>query len=106
MKNAFLYQRYVWSSECGGCIMLQKRKKGSLEWVDSDSREEGQYPTYTKAVKEIVKWYNLQLRVESIDQKAYDLQKQLNALASAKGSLQRKQMEHSARSRKLQEQGK
>lgn len=54
-------QRYIWSPECGGCMMLQKFVDD--EWKDSDSICEGEYPVKPKQAQ--VQWYNLQLKIEA-----------------------------------------
>lgn len=84
--------RVVWTALYGGSLMVQKMVNGSYQnW---SSYQEGEHPEYDKRTKLIVKWENLRLRKEILDQKAVMAQRvyfeklaRAEAVAKKMGSL-------------------
>ena len=86
----FVYERIIWSPECGGCLMIQRKylvsqehraKPGELsDWQNYVSQEEGSYPVYDAKAKKAVKLVNRWRRAQELMLKAEKLRKLANAL--------------------------
>jgi hypothetical protein len=67
-------QRYIWSPECGGCLMLQEYAPD--QWRNQASTDEGQFPTHDKTAKAAVKRMNAHLRAQMCFERAKKLHSQ------------------------------
>ena len=77
----FRYERIIWSPECGGCLMIQRKywkDKKLSDWQNYASQEEGSYPVYDAKAKKAVKLVNRWRRAQELMRKAEKLRKLAN----------------------------
>ena len=63
-----LSDRVVWSPLYGGCMMIQRMVNGA--WVDWTSMQEGEHAKLDAKTRKVVKWHNLQLREQQLNELA------------------------------------
>ena len=75
-------ERFIWSPENGGCLMLQRliEKNGMLGWANWASQEEGQYPQDDQQTRRAVILMNRRLRAAELHERASRLETKARVL--------------------------
>ncbi len=73
-------ERVVWSPECGGCLMFQRRTKDG--WVDWNSACEGEFPTNDASAKRAVAQTLRNMRAAELVRRAEEHERHAAALRS------------------------